>query len=167
MLDRTALSVAGIDLNEVVYLKEAEERGLGKYIQDNQSPLNNKIFPASIQIAGESLSSVKIPDFVPSSSFHFIKKWVPDFLIQLISRLFSSRPQVNPAKCCLCMACKRVCPTGSIVVGENSVSIKKLTCISCMCCHEACRYEAIQVKKGIITRVLIAILKKIRHYISS
>ncbi len=166
-LDRVALSLAGIDINEALYLKEAEERGVGKYIPDDQDRTNPKRFPAGIQVVGEKLSSVKIPDFVPSSSFHYINKWVPDFLFQLISGLFNSRPRVNPSKCCLCLACQRVCPTGSILVGEKSVSIKKRTCISCMCCHEACRYNAIQVKRGIITRSLIAILKKIRGFISS
>jgi len=62
------------------------------------------------------------------------------------------------AKCVLCMACERACPSGCITIeGEKKEGEKKKTltvykldftrCSLCGCCVEACNFEAIDFSK--------------------
>jgi len=62
------------------------------------------------------------------------------------------------AKCVLCMACERACPSGCITIeGEKKEGEKKKTltryaldftrCSLCGCCVESCNFEAIDFSK--------------------
>ncbi|MEW5802958.1 MAG: DUF362 domain-containing protein [bacterium] len=163
-LDRVALAVAGIDHELVFHLKDAARRGAGVYQLEQ------------IQVMGERLEAVRIPDFrISHTSLGSIKKWMPDFLFGAICRQFEARPRVIPAKCRGCGACVGVCPADAIRI-DSSFSpsglarIDKRCCLACMCCHEACRYGAIVPQRKLAGRLLSAgarSLRRLRRHISS
>ncbi|MGA1874302.1 MAG: DUF362 domain-containing protein [bacterium] len=152
-LDRVALAVAGIDPDDVLYVKKASARGFAH---------------GRIHVLGEKIDTVRIPDFRTNAvPLHFIRKWVPEALFRTICRQLESRPQVISAKCHGCRVCEKVCPKGAIKVYHGVAGISRLECIACMCCHEACRFEAIRSRKGPVGRVLMAGLLQLRRYLSS
>jgi len=151
-LDRVALAVAGIDPEQVLYLGDAGERGLGVFQID------------SIQILGERLSDVQIKDFKASRvSLGIIRKWMPGFLFQAICRQLEARPKVIAAACRGCRMCEEVCPTGAIRVSSGLARISGKQCIACMCCHEACRFAAIRPYRKLSGRLLSWGIQRVRH----
>jgi len=160
-LDRVALAVAGIDPEQVYHLKDAGRRGLGVYQLSH------------IQVLGERLEDVRVPDFKTSHpSLGTIKRWMPDFLFGAICRQFEAWPRVVPAECRGCGACEAVCPAGAITIDSSSglARIDSQRCIACMCCHEACRFVAIVPQRKLSARLLAGALRRlhqVRRRISS
>jgi len=149
-LDRVALAVAGIDPEQVYYLKKAASRGLGSLDH--------------INVLGENIDAVRIPDFVSGSvSSQIIKRWVPDFVFRAICRQFESHPEVIVENCEGCQACEKSCPVKAIRVYQGVAKINRHRCIACMCCHEACRFQAIRSQKSMIGRLIITVVRYLRR----
>lgn len=92
------------------------------------------------------LPDFKLPDSTPPSRrFSF-----------LTARLKSSlpRPFINRGICKLCMLCTEVCQTDSIKKDSKGLKIDYRNCISCFCCQEVCPYNAIEIKRGILGKIL-------------
>jgi uncharacterized protein (DUF362 family)/Pyruvate/2-oxoacid:ferredoxin oxidoreductase delta subunit len=67
---------------------------------------------------------------------------------------YSVQPVVVADKCTGCGLCREACPVGAIgVIGEKSL-IEKKFCIRCYCCHEACAYDAIDLHRPFLHRLI-------------
>jgi NADH-quinone oxidoreductase subunit F len=61
------------------------------------------------------------------------------------------RYQIDPTKCTGCTICSRVCPTKAIQGQlKNPHSIDQALCIQCGQCYESCKFQAIQIKTGVL-----------------
>jgi uncharacterized protein (DUF362 family)/Pyruvate/2-oxoacid:ferredoxin oxidoreductase delta subunit len=123
--------------NEYSIVKAGEKMGIkGSKIEDIEV-LNGELF---------SIPDFKLPDSIPPSTrFSF-----------LTSRLKSSlpRPFINRELCKLCKLCIEVCQTDSIKEDSKGLKIDYKNCISCFCCQEVCPYNAIEIKRGLLGKIL-------------
>jgi len=142
-VDATAAAIIGIDPQDIGTTRHAHQRGLGTGSLD------------SIEVLGESLSSVAVSDFrMPASASRRFLRRVPAPLTRFTIRQLSVRPRVVEHACAACGECVRACPTGAIAINDGTAAIDRALCIGCMCCHEVCRYDAVTTERTPVGHVV-------------
>ena len=139
-VDAVAQAIIGLDPLRVWTTYHAHARGLGVgHLRE-------------IEIVGESLEAVRVKDFrLPPAAGEMVGR-VPAPITRWATRHLQAQPVVVPARCVACGACVRACPTGAAQFREKKAWIDRKKCIRCMCCHEACRYNAIELKLDVLGR---------------
>ncbi|MGC8863965.1 MAG: DUF362 domain-containing protein [Armatimonadota bacterium] len=139
-LDAVASAIAGMDPMSIDTTRLAHEQGLGCGELD------------SIQIRGEPLQDVRIPDFAPSSG---VNDWarIPRPVRNLLRRKLLAVPEFSGARCAGCGECAEACPVDAITPGKPP-SVDLSVCIRCYCCHEVCGHSAVRLKRGLLSRML-------------
>ena len=73
-----------------------------------------------------------------------------------------TRPRINLEKCRHCNMCVESCPVQ--VIDEATKVVDYAHCIECMCCHELCGYQAIELRKdNVLAGLLIRLYGAIRR----
>ncbi|MHA1105439.1 MAG: DUF362 domain-containing protein [Promethearchaeota archaeon] len=157
-LDTVACQITGINPNNVIHLKKAEEKHLGTMAM------------GEIEILGSSVEEVfrkfKKPKIRPVSAP--LPRWLANYIGK---QIFKATVKFNPNKCKLCATCWENCPADAIIPPTeikkgNIPKWNKKKCITCYCCVELCPHEAVNFKinyaKNAIfswfTPVLIAVI---------
>ena len=83
---------------------------------------------------------------------------LPAFLKQGLRRHLTARPFAHPKRCVLCGVCRDACPPGVITIENSALSIDEERCIRCWCCRELCPHDAMEVRRGILMK-LVATLR--------
>jgi ferredoxin len=140
-LDAICAHMMGFKEMEVPTIRIATSRGLGKgYLKD-------------IEVLGEGLEIFK--DFKkPSGKTSMITK-IPKPLMKLLKPIIDNikvRPKINRDKCIKCLMCVNSCPTKAIDPKSFKIDHKK--CIMCLCCRELCKYNAVELEKSILWKLL-------------
>ena len=148
-LDMAACAVIGYDPMEIDMVREAHERG---YIPATI---------AELDIRGESLESVMIPDVVkPETHFNLLKLIdLPPWLNALLVDKLSAKPEIDHKACIACGECARCCPPEAISMESGRPVIDKSKCIRCFCCQELCPKSAVKIKRPLLNRIMIKIIK--------
>ena len=153
-LDAVMAKMVGLKPMDIYTTRYCDERGLGVGNLDN------------IEVVGERLGSVVVSDFrAPASATGLVIRRAPGFLPRLVTRQLSIRPQVIENQCTGCRKCEEICPAGAISVASKIARINPSLCIQCMCCHEACRFNAIVSRRsvmGMIVHLLGILVNKLR-----
>lgn len=137
-LDMLASRLMGFKDGEIDTTSIAQERGLGPKSFDQ------------IQILGENLKQIAVPQFVLPSNR--LIKMIPNFLLSLVAPFVWVRPNIVDGNCINCNICVENCPTKSIRAGEKRPSFDYSNCINCMCCHELCPEKAVYLEKSRIAK---------------
>ncbi len=142
-LDAVAIKMMGMEIGDVPILGAAIARGVG------ESRLEN------ITIGGDYKSIPKFTDYKLPKRYKSSKKSNYKILIKVID-FFKTVPKVNQKKCRNCNVCVESCPVKAI--NPETKQIDYTVCIECMCCHELCVYNAVELKKvnflaGIVGRL--------------
>jgi len=147
-LDSVVCELIGLNKEDILYLKFAEQKGLGE--------TNLK----KIEIVGESLENVKRVFKKPRVSP--ISGPFPRWISKLMSKkVFKAAVKIDSSKCKLCGTCWSNCPVNALTSPTNNQKLKipkweKNKCISCYCCAELCTYEAIEFKINYIKNVIFS-----------
>jgi len=153
-VDAVATKIIGMNPMDIHTTRYSDERGLGVGNLQN------------IEIVGEGIDGVTIPDFrPPSSAVNMLARRVPRGLPRFILRQLSIKPNVIERRCTGCAECEKICPVEAISVSSKTAKIDHGICIECMCCHEVCRFNAIVPKRsmtGSTIQFLVNILRKLR-----
>lgn len=153
-LDAVAAKIVGLDPMKVFTTYYAHDLGLGVGKTEN------------IEVVGEKINEVQVKNFKHSAvALSFFRSKLPSFLYAYFQSQLTLIPEIVSDKCSACMECIYICPKGAARFDEGLVWINKKICIHCMCCHEACRFQAIELKQkplGKIMRVIIALQRKIK-----
>ena len=153
-LDAVMAKMFGLNPMDIYTTRYCDERGLGVGNLDN------------IKVVGERLESVAVPDFkAPASATSVFIRRAPRFLPRLVTRQLSVRPRVIESQCTGCRECEKICPAGAISVASKAARINPSLCIQCMCCHEACRFNAIVPRRsvmGMVVHLLGIFVNKLR-----
>ncbi|MGD0278381.1 MAG: DUF362 domain-containing protein, partial [Smithella sp.] len=148
-LDAVAGEIMGLNRGNNPVLMAAEQRGMGPtYIKD-------------IEIIGENLSGIKIPDYkFPANIFEGLGVG-PLPLVQNMAKFlfkdaFTAKPVINKKTCIACKACYEACPVKAISIDEQAKAavIDAKKCIRCYCCHEMCPEDAVDLKYSILHKLL-------------
>ncbi len=142
-VDAVATKIIGLNSMDIYTTRYSDERGLG--IGNLQN----------IEVVGERIDSVTVPDFrPPSSAANALARRVPLFLPRFILGQLSIKPNVIERQCSGCAECQKICPVGAISLSSETAKIDHDICIECMCCHEVCRFDAIVPKRSITGRII-------------
>lgn len=105
-----------------------------------------------IDYFGPSLEALKIKDFKRQSNR--VMRLFPPSAARFIARFVWMRPEIDLSRCTRCGACNKTCPTESVKkVGEDFVIFDE-TCINCLCCQEICEYQAVEVKRSLLAKII-------------
>lgn len=105
-----------------------------------------------IEILGENLEAVRAHGFrLPPAAGEMMGR-VPAPVTRWATRHLQAQPVVVTSRCVGCGACVRACPTGAAQFRGKKAWIDRRRCIRCMCCHEACRYNAIDLHLDLLGR---------------
>jgi len=143
-LDAVSSRIIGYDPLFIDTTRIACQKGLG------EGRLNK------IEIKGEELENVIMPDFKLADNAYKILKRIPKFIYPpfqyLASKLIWIRPSVIKEKCTGCQMCAKSCPVKAISMEEEKAVIDYKKCISCYCCHELCPEKAYEIKRSWLAR---------------
>jgi uncharacterized protein (DUF362 family)/Pyruvate/2-oxoacid:ferredoxin oxidoreductase delta subunit len=109
----------------------------------------------NIEFAGSPVSSFSLAHFKFPSNWYI--KLVPRFLIRALGKLVWMKPEVMPTVCTGCQMCVQSCPVQAIAATSPSGRplVNRQECISCLCCHEMCTFNAIELRSSFVSRLLI------------
>jgi uncharacterized protein (DUF362 family)/NAD-dependent dihydropyrimidine dehydrogenase PreA subunit len=115
------------------------------------------IYPSGIEdveVIGVPLEQIYIPSFkLPGSFIKENKRVLGSFLKPLVKNSFTVDPRVIKSLCTACGTCKNACPRDAIVINKVA-AIDKKKCIRCYCCHEMCQYNAIELHKSLLYKLV-------------
>ncbi len=142
-LDVAATYLMGIEsLKKVPQNRIAQKRGLPSDIKD-------------IKITGDKIErtkNVKIPD-IPEKT-NLIDRYLPGPLNWIFNYWLRPRPVVNQNKCVGCGICEKSCPAKTIEIKDNLAVIDLDDCIRCFCCQELCEYQAINIHRPLLGKMI-------------
>lgn len=145
-LDTVALEIVGYNSRDMVFIKNAQARGLG--VGDIKK----------IEVLGEFLEDVKIDGFrKPISRVRdYINNFVPGFILKTgYAGMTTGRPVINNGLCKQCGECYNNCPVETIEkLPDGRFMINYTNCTECYCCHELCPYNAIEIKLPFSARLV-------------
>lgn len=128
--DAVAAEVIGVPSLRVTTTRLCHEAGLGVGDMTN------------IEIAGESLDSARVADFIkPSTAV------INPYLYRLILKLTETVPVIDAGACTRCRVCLQTCPMQAISEKDERMVIDRSACIRCFCCAEVCQEQAVSPKR--------------------
>lgn len=90
-------------------------------------------------------------------------KYVPSFAAKAFRVLYKNHPQISQ-RCKSCGICVKSCPVNAIAfpktTPDTSASIPVIDldlCIKCLCCHELCPHQAIDIYKSPLTKLIMSL----------
>ncbi len=141
-LDAVASRIIGLAPMDVYTTRYAHQRGLG--VGDLQH----------IEVTGEKMEDVIVGFKLPAAFGNVFLERVPKILSKPLLKHLSTRQQVQASRCTGCAECEKACPSGAILMSNETAIINQSNCINCMCCHEVCRFGAIIPRRPIARRAL-------------
>ena len=145
-LDVVASKIIGLEPKEVPTIRKSMARGL---CSGN---------PEDINVLGEAIKDVSISDFkIPTRklSFNYYNLLMPRFISKRLNRVMKARPKFDHRVCKGCGVCAGSCPPGAIKMVDGKPVLDLNKCIRCFCCHELCNYDAVEVKRPWLIKILL------------
>lgn len=145
-LDVSAQRLIGMDPDQIATTVSAKRRGLLDAVEETGD--------AVVPVAGFVLPSTY---GVPPRNTWFRKILLSR--MQKAGRTYAPAPCAVPECCTGCGQCVRICPKDAVVLKEGKAAFDLSRCIRCYCCHEMCQERAIDLKRGVIGKLLHSFLR--------
>jgi uncharacterized protein (DUF362 family)/Pyruvate/2-oxoacid:ferredoxin oxidoreductase delta subunit len=143
-VDTVMGKMIGLTTDKMPVVNAAYRRGLGE----------GDIEKIKIQKLGGEKFDIHIKDFnVPGKS---ILDFLPKSLAKFITNYLKIKPKINHKKCKKCQKCLKACPSQAMYINDKDcVRINFKKCIYCLCCRELCEYDAVEIKKNFLAKILL------------
>lgn len=140
-LDIVASEIIGLPAEDNPLLVEARKRGL------HPSGL------AEVEVVGASVEELRLGDFkLPGSFANRNARRLSSLFGPIAKVFFTVDPRIIESACTACGACEKACPREAITMGKVA-AIDKKKCIRCYCCHEMCRFGAVELHRSLLYRL--------------
>ncbi|NLM26892.1 MAG: DUF362 domain-containing protein [Clostridiaceae bacterium] len=141
-LDVTAAKIIRLSPDNVPVLRNAKKRDL---VDEN-----------NINIIGENIENVICNDFdIPALYGAKRQNIIKRSFLNLIKKQSRPKPVISAEKCARCGNCVKICPAAAFVYDNRNIpSIDYKKCIRCFCCHELCDYKAVDIRRGVVSRLM-------------
>jgi len=108
---------------------------------------------AELNVLGDDPDSLAVSGFkLPTKKD--VSELIPGFLMDRFGRMLSLRPKPASDRCTGCRKCADVCPGNAITMVDGLATVDLGKCIKCYCCHELCEYDAIDLDRPALMRLL-------------
>jgi uncharacterized protein (DUF362 family)/Pyruvate/2-oxoacid:ferredoxin oxidoreductase delta subunit len=136
-LDAVMARLMGLDAADVLYLSQAARMGLGTISAEEIQVERIALHDSGAAAPGgvEAIAGYRPPT---------IGRGLGTTLARWLSWLFITQPRADRRKCVRCGTCARQCPVEVIEMNPFPV-IDAAGCISCFCCHEFCKFQAMNL----------------------
>ncbi|MFW6023038.1 MAG: DUF362 domain-containing protein [Halanaerobiaceae bacterium] len=114
--------------------------------------------PASlekIELVGDELipaDNVRIPQSIENSNL--LDRILPEPIANFLAKVLRPKPVFIHEKCVGCRDCFNTCPPHVIEMKENKPYVNLEGCIRCFCCQELCQYQAVEINRPLLARLL-------------
>ncbi len=136
-MDAVISEVIGFKPGKIDTTRLAGERGLGVSERER------------IEVAGDAAGTV-IEDFDLPSNLGM--RLIPGPLAKMVAPLVWLKLVIDTEKCTGCGMCFRSCPVKTIVPDEKKFRVVHDECVQCMCCHELCPENAVEINLSWLAR---------------
>jgi len=136
-MDAVISRVIGFDPGGIDTTRLAAKRGLGE--GDIRA----------IDVVGDS-AEVRFTDFDLPSNLGL--RLIPGPLARMVAPLMWLRLVIDEERCTGCGMCFRSCPVGTIEKSGDRYRVVHEGCIQCMCCHELCPENAVDIELSWLAR---------------
>ncbi len=110
-----------------------------------------------IEVIGEPIEQFICTDFdVPSLNLRESGARPPKGLLSKFSVITRPKLVIRTKDCIRCRRCLEACPAKVITVqSDKNLKINPSGCIRCFCCHELCPENAIDIKRSLLSKILV------------
>jgi uncharacterized protein (DUF362 family)/NAD-dependent dihydropyrimidine dehydrogenase PreA subunit len=140
-IDTVVAGMMGYRDGQVPTIRFAARRGLGTARRED------------IEIVGEDPASFDLEGFkLPGTTLLNV---IPGPLIKALRPLIWIYPEMSKERGCraeACGLCVRSCPVDAIEMTETGPVVDRKQCIECLCCHEVCPEDAVEIKFSWLAR---------------
>ena len=142
--DAVALDIIGVPYGHVPVMRAGIAKGW--------------FSPSSVQVVGVPVASIRCGNFdVPTLLLRENGAKPGKTLFSRFGGLLRPRLVIRTQDCIRCRKCLESCPAKVIrVKPDKTLVIDSTGCIRCFCCHELCPEKAIDIRRGWISRMLVA-----------
>ena len=140
-VDVVSGNIVGLAPEDLPVIRAAVKAGIGASSMEH------------IQVLGEKLSGVVVPDFRLPPRDH--TEWqLPDWARRRLKDALTTRPVIDHHACIQCGICMQDCPQRAITDHGGKLNIDYRICIRCFCCQEFCPQGAITVGRGWLLKLV-------------
>jgi Pyruvate/2-oxoacid:ferredoxin oxidoreductase delta subunit len=136
-LDAVISGVIGFPPDRIDTTRLAGQRGLG--VSDREK----------IEVTGDA-ASVIVGDFDLPSNLGM--RLIPGPVARLVAPLVWLKLVIDKDKCTGCEMCFKSCPVKTIEPDGDKFRVVHEGCVQCMCCHELCPENAVEIKLSWLAR---------------
>ncbi len=142
-LDKVALEAMGFKLSQIGYVNNALKR-------DGIDPASIRVFPEGARL---DFGKVEILPVLWRSMF---LGSLPGDVRKILRKIIDYYPAYK-SNCKLCRICIDSCPVKAITLPEGASVpvIDRSKCIKCLCCHEFCPHDAMEIKGTFIANLIL------------
>ena len=140
-VDTVAGRLAGIPPQLLPVELEARRRGLSGTELDQ------------ISVVGDLALLAANPPFTLPQGLD-VQFGLPGFLKGLLRNQLAPVPAANKEQCTFCGVCRDACPPEAITITKNALKVDSGRCIRCWCCRELCPQHAMELRRGLLLRLL-------------
>ncbi len=119
-------------------------------IADNLGTGNGSL--ENITVTGDG-TGIKPDDFLLPSNRGL--RMIPGFVARMIAPLVWLKLDIARDRCTGCELCMRSCPVQTIKKEDDGLMVVQSGCIQCMCCHELCPDDAIDIKFSFLAKMFL------------